>query len=636
MDTNSSHYWTNALKIVLVGDTRVGKTWLLARAHELYATLRDDGCSFSHKPFDPTLTYSGTSFVTCITNVDTADLGNYQTNIWDTGGSGLFNFLRPLAYICADVFMLCFDLTSRESFDSLTERWLPELRKYQPKTPILMVGTKYDLLDGDVGYSSEHSIPSCKVKAVADREGCLYQETSALSDHLVADAFEKAVKLGHKKREEEGKRSQRLKVLKGGFDPTWIPPISSPPEIKIDPSTYITDFKRLLNSDINADVLFKFEDANQGVFAHAVILWLTPSIFKIILEDKIASNDYFEQFKELCEIYRVSNDSNTSREEFIVDLKAHPHIKTVIVLKKWISRETFVTILEFIYTGLAGISKDTEQEELKQLLFAAEKLQIHSLVEICKYFSKLAEPKKACSSHEKMQQQNNSENQLQPPSTPMHTVLQGFFLDKEEAVFSDVTFLVEDTLVYAHKAVLVARSPVFAALLSDNFRERFCNQVHLQGIDCISFLAVLEYLYTDACPSLETISTENVLILADQLLLSRLVQICEDHLHKSLQQVVPASSILDALTFSKLFNARQLTKWCLFYMALNYTRFRGITKEMDSFVKDDQSFFEEHRWPPREFLRVLEGYKLKTEKAAVRRRCCQKELRVPCTKCSVM
>lgn len=223
-------------------------------------------------------------------------------------------------------------------------------------------------------------------------------------------------------------------------------------------------------------MLFKFEDADQSVFAHAVILWLTPSIFKIILEDKIASNNYFEQFKDLFEIYRVSSDSNASREE-LVDLKAYPHIKTVIVLKKWITRETFVTILEFIYTGLAGISKDTEQEELKQLLFAAEKLQIHSHVEICKYFSKLAEPKEACCSHEKMQQQNNSENQRQPPSAPMHTVQQGFFLDKGEAVFSDVTFLVEDTLVYAHKAVLVARSPVFAALLSDNFRERFCNQV---------------------------------------------------------------------------------------------------------------------------------------------------------------
>ena len=128
-------------------------------------------------------------------------------------------------------------------------------------------------------------------------------------------------------------------------------------------------------------MLFKFEDANESVFAHTVVLWLTPSIFKIILGDKIASNNYLEQFKELFEVYRVSRDSITSREE-LVDLKAYPRIKTVIVLKKWISRETFVTILEFIYTGLAGISKDTEQEQLKQLLFAAEKLQIHSLVEI--------------------------------------------------------------------------------------------------------------------------------------------------------------------------------------------------------------------------------------------------------------
>ena len=76
-----------------------------------------------------------------------------------------------------------------------------------------------------------------------------------------------------------------------------------------------------------------------------------------------------------------------------------------------------------------------------------------------------------------MQQQNNSENQLQPPSASLHTVQQGFSLDKEEALFSDVTFLVEDTPAYAHKAVQVTRSPVCAALLSDNFRERFCNQV---------------------------------------------------------------------------------------------------------------------------------------------------------------
>ena len=50
---------------------------------------------------------------------------------------------------------------------------------------------------------------------------------------------------------------------------------------------------------------------------------------------------------------------------------------------------------------------------------------------------------------------------------------------------------------------------------------------------------------------------ENLLILADKLCLSRLVQICEHFLIKDLQQVVTASSILaqefvDALSFSKV------------------------------------------------------------------------------------
>ena len=144
MATTHSRHLMNALKIVLVGDAKVGKTWLLSRAHELYATLCD-GYSLLKKPFDPALVYSPTAFETCFTNVDTADLGNYQTNIWDTGGCAIFNFVRPVAYIRADVFMVCFDLSNRESFNNVTDRWLPELHKYQPKTPVLIVGTKSDL-----------------------------------------------------------------------------------------------------------------------------------------------------------------------------------------------------------------------------------------------------------------------------------------------------------------------------------------------------------------------------------------------------------------------------------------------------------------------------------------------------------
>ena len=136
----------NALKIVLVGDAEVGKTWFVSQAKELYATLHDY-YSLMKEPFDYDLVYSPTVFETCFSNIDTTQLGNYQTNIWDTGGCAILDWQRPLAYIRADVFMLCFDISNRESFRSVTERWLPELRKYEPDTPVLIVGTKADLRD---------------------------------------------------------------------------------------------------------------------------------------------------------------------------------------------------------------------------------------------------------------------------------------------------------------------------------------------------------------------------------------------------------------------------------------------------------------------------------------------------------
>ena len=82
----------------------------------------------------------------------------------------------------------------------------------------------------------------------------------------------------------------------------------------------------------------------------------------------------------------------------------------------------------------------------------------------------------------------------------------------------------------------------------------------MHGIDCQSFLALLEYFYTDHCTSLERIPVENVLILADQFCLARLVQICESHIHKDLQQILTeaclpdSKEIMDALAFSRVSN----------------------------------------------------------------------------------
>ena len=84
-------------------------------------------------------------------------------------------------------------------------------------------------------------------------------------------------------------------------------------------------------------------------------------------------------------------------------------------------------------------------------------------------------------------------------------------------------------------------------------------QIPLHGVDFQSFLAVLEYLYTDHCSILDKIAVENVLVLADHLCLPHLVQICEVEIHKRLPQIMQtqisenvANEWLDVLAFSKV------------------------------------------------------------------------------------
>ena len=246
--------------------------------------------------------------------------------------------------------------------------------------------------------------------------------------------------------------------------------------MKIEASTYVSDFKTVLNDTTNADVLFKFEDGSQSISAHKIVLWLTPSVFRGVLNDKNKID--LNKVGELFEFTELDD---------LGDLNSCTQVRTCIVLKNWISRETFVQILEFLYTGEAGISKDTKEKKIKELLTASEKLEVRSLVDICNYFLKLAGPKKNC--EQKIQNSNQTEKKDAKLTPPPRTV-QDMFVNKEATVFSDLTFLVDGILVYAHKAILVARSPVLAALLSENFVEGKSSQVHFSPSHCLISVCV--------------------------------------------------------------------------------------------------------------------------------------------------
>ncbi|XP_056015291.1 inhibitor of Bruton tyrosine kinase-like isoform X2 [Ostrea edulis] len=134
----------------------------------------------------------------------------------------------------------------------------------------------------------------------------------------------------------------------------------------------------------------------------------------------------------------------------------------------------------------------------------------------------------------------------------------------------DITIAGQDgTAVCCHKCVLVARLEYFNSMLSSGWVETSSTQALTLPVpgDCLKIL--IDFLYTDEAPAvtgsenLELIC--NVLVMADQLLVTRLVQICE----VTLSERVTMKNVGELLEFSTLYNAGQLKAVCQQYIVIN-------------------------------------------------------------------
>lgn len=120
-----------SIKLVVVGDGGVGKSCFL-----ICATTSSFPSDYVPTVFD---NYS----VNLMLNGSP-----YSVGLWDTAGQEDYDRLRPLSYPQTDVFVVCFDVASRSSFENVTEKWVPELRHFVPEAPILLLVTKTDLRGG--------------------------------------------------------------------------------------------------------------------------------------------------------------------------------------------------------------------------------------------------------------------------------------------------------------------------------------------------------------------------------------------------------------------------------------------------------------------------------------------------------
>ncbi len=81
--------------------------------------------------------------------------------------------------------------------------------------------------------------------------------------------------------------------------------------------------------------------------------------------------------------------------------------------------------------------------------------------------------------------------------------------------FSDVIFVVENKELYAHKAIICARSPVFAGMFSSDCKENNENQVNIHDVPVKVFEELLQFMYTNQITQVGKYATE-LLMAADK------------------------------------------------------------------------------------------------------------------------
>ncbi|CAN4114890.1 unnamed protein product [Withania somnifera] len=153
-------------KVVLIGDSAVGKSQILAR--------------FARNEFS--LDSKATIGVEFQTRTLVIQHKSVKAQIWDTAGQERYRAVTSAYYRGAVGALLVFDITKRQTFDHIP-RWLEELRAHADKNIVIMlIGNKTDLED-------QRAVPTQDAKEFAQKEGLFFLETSAMEGSHVEDAF---------------------------------------------------------------------------------------------------------------------------------------------------------------------------------------------------------------------------------------------------------------------------------------------------------------------------------------------------------------------------------------------------------------------------------------------------------------
>lgn len=153
-------------KVVLIGDSGVGKSNLLAR--------------YTRNEFNlESKTTIGVEFSTRSIVVDGKKV---KAQIWDTAGQERYRAITSAYYRGAAGAVLVYDIAKHLTYDNVA-RWMREVKDHgEGNVTVMLVGNKSDL-------KHLRAVPTDEAKAYAEKNQMFFIETSALDATNVDEAF---------------------------------------------------------------------------------------------------------------------------------------------------------------------------------------------------------------------------------------------------------------------------------------------------------------------------------------------------------------------------------------------------------------------------------------------------------------
>ena len=163
----------NVLKLVILGEGRVGKTSILLQYFK--KTFNEGQVSTVNPAFyEKTVNSNGKSV---------------QLTFWDTAGQEQFNAISTLYYQNAVGALIVYDVSIFETFNKVKE-WVKTLQEAVGRDIVFVIaGNKFDLSNKE-----ELSKRSLEIDSYCAKENCKHFYTSAKTRFQVDEAFESLIK----------------------------------------------------------------------------------------------------------------------------------------------------------------------------------------------------------------------------------------------------------------------------------------------------------------------------------------------------------------------------------------------------------------------------------------------------------